>query len=83
MKEWIAARRRWLVVERLSAYGRDHNPIEFVWANLKASELANLCRDTIAEAAAYADSGLSRIGSDAGMCFAFLLHCGLSLRHKC
>jgi hypothetical protein len=38
-----------------------------------------LCPDTIEEAAAYAEDGLERIGTDADLCFAFLRHTSLSL----
>jgi hypothetical protein len=55
------------------------NPTEQVFGNLKSSELANLCRDTIAEVETIAESGLDRIGGDARLCFAFLRHSGLSL----
>ncbi|MCL4445793.1 MAG: transposase [Actinobacteria bacterium] len=79
MKAWIAEQRSWLVVEQLPAYGHDLNPVELIWGNLKASELANLCPDTIEEAAVFADKGLDRIGDDADLCFAFLRHCGLKL----
>lgn len=79
MQAWIATQRDWLVVERLPGYGHDLNPVELVWANLKSSELANLCPDTIEEAAVHADAGLDRIGTDADLCFAFLKHCGLNL----
>jgi transposase len=79
MKAWLVTQRHWLVVERLPAYGHELNPVELIWGNLKSSELANLCPDTIEEAANYADQGLDRIGSDTGMCFAFLRHCGLAL----
>ena len=79
MTAWLATQRSWLRVERLPAYGHDLNPVEQVWGNLKNTELANLCPDTIDDAAVAADDGLMRIGSDAGLCFAFLRHCGLSL----
>jgi putative transposase len=79
MKAFIASQRSWLVVERLPGYAHDLNPVEMIWGNLKASELANLCPDTIEEAALYADAGLERIGGDAQLCLAFLRHTGLSL----
>jgi putative transposase len=79
MQEWIATQRSWLVVERLPGYAHDLNPVELIWGNLKSTELANLCPDTIDEAALYAEDGLQRIGSDAGLCFAFLRHTGLKL----
>jgi hypothetical protein len=53
--------------------------VELIWSNLTSSELANLCPDTIEEAAVYAEDGLDRIGIHADPCFAFLRHCGLKL----
>ena len=79
MSAYIKSQRSWLVVERLPAYGHDLNPVEMIWGNLKSSELANLCPDTIDEAARFADAGLERIGGDSALCFAFLRHTGLSL----
>ena len=79
MRAWVARQRSWLVVERLPAYGHELNPVELVWGNLKSSELANLCPDTIDDAADHAEAGLERIGSDADLCFAFLSHCGIEL----
>ena len=79
MNAWIARQRSWLVTERLPPYGHDLNPVELVWGNLKSSELANLCPDTIADAADIADAGLDRIGGDASLCFAFLRRTGLTL----
>jgi len=79
MKDWIATQRHWLIVEQLPGYAHDLNPIEKVWGNLKGKELANLCPDTIDEAAVVADEGLCRIGSEADLCLAFLRHTGLKL----
>ena len=79
MKAWITSQRAWLVVEPLPGYGHDLNPVELIWGNLKPSELANLCPDTIKEAVGYAEGGLDRIGTDAELSFAFLRHCGLEL----
>jgi transposase len=79
MKDWITSQHRWLTVERLPGYAHDLNPIEMVWGNVKAVELANLCPDTIGEARAAAEAGLDRVSSSAELCFAFLSHTGLSL----
>jgi transposase len=79
MKDWIATQRHWLVVEQLPGYAHDLNPIEQVWGNLKGKELANLCPDTIDQAAQAADEGLCRIGSETELCLAFLHHTGLRL----
>jgi putative transposase len=79
MKAWLATQRPWLLVEPLPGYAHDLNPIEMVWGNLKASELANLCPDTVDEADTAAHTGLHRIGSNYQLCFNFLDHTGLRL----
>ena len=79
MADWITTQRSWLRVERLPAYAPELNPTEQVFGNLKSSELATLCRSSIAEVQTIAEDGLDRIGSDAPLCFAFLRHSGLSL----
>ena len=79
MKAFLKTQRHWLVTERLPPYGHDLNPVEQVWGNLKNRELANLCPDSVEEAAVFADDGLLRIGEDTRPCFSFLKHCGLSL----
>jgi len=63
MKAWIGAQRHWLRVEQLPGYAYDINPIEQVWGNVKGTELANLCPDTIDEAHAAAQAGLERVGT--------------------
>jgi transposase len=79
MTTWIASQRSWLFVERLPAYAPELNPTEQVWGNVKSTELANLCSDTITEVADIAEEGLDRISSDATLCSAFLRHAGLHL----
>jgi hypothetical protein len=79
MTAYLKGQRHWLVIERLPPYGHDLNPVEQVWGNVKGRELANLCPDSIGEAAWWAEEGLERVGGDAQLCFAFLRHCGLSL----
>ena len=79
MQRFLATQRHWLVVEPLPPYAYELNPVEQVWGNLKGTELANLCPDTIGEAAEIVDQGLCRIGSEARLCFALLRHCGLRL----
>ena len=79
MKAWIATQRSWLVVEQLPGYAHELNPMELVWGNLKNTELANLCPETIDEAEQVADAGLVRIGTNTQLCFNFLAHTGLSL----
>jgi transposase len=79
MQAWIRAQRRWLVVERLPGYAPDLNPVEGLWGNIKGTELANLCADSIDEPAHAARAGIDRVRSDADLAFAFLRRCGLPL----
>lgn len=79
MTAFLKTQRHWLVTERLPPYGHDLNPVEQVWGNLKNRELANLCPDSVEEAAVFADDRLLRIGEDTRLCFSFLQHYGLSL----
>jgi putative transposase len=79
MHAWIRTQRRWLVVERLPGYAPDLNPVEGLWGNVKGSELANLCADTIDATAHAAQAGIDRVRADRDLAFAFLRHCGLSL----
>jgi hypothetical protein len=79
MRDWVARQRDWLSIEPLPGYAPDVNPIERVWGNLKSTELANLCSDTIGEVTDIAHDGLDRIASDAALCLAFLHHTGLRL----
>jgi putative transposase len=79
MQRFLRKQRNWLVVERLPGYAPDLNPVEQIWGNLKGTELANLCLDTIGEAEEIVDQGLCRIGNETRLAFAFLRHCGLTL----
>lgn len=47
-----------------------------VWGNIKSVDLDNLCPDTIDEAQDFAESGLTRVGSNYELGFAFLAHTG-------
>ena len=79
MKAYLASQRLWLVVERLPAYAPELNPVEKLWANLKGSELANLCAETLDEPIRAARRGVERVRSDEDLLFAFLRATGLSL----
>lgn len=79
MKAYIASQRRWLVVERLPPYAPELNPVEKLWANLKGTELANLCAETLDEPIKAAHRGVERVRSDEDLLFGFLEATGLSL----
>jgi transposase len=79
MRAFLASQRDWLVTERLPAYAPELNPVEALWANLKATELANLFLDTVAEMETVARSGIDRVRSEDHLAWSFLRHTGLSL----
>ncbi len=79
MQAFLGTQRRWLTVERLPAYAPELNPVEGLWGNVKGTELANLCPDTIGEAMEAAESGINRVASDTDLCFSLLAKSGLAL----
>jgi transposase len=83
MTAFIASCRGSLRIERLPAYAPELNPVEALWGNVKGTELANRCPDTIDEAIQAAYHRLDRVASDTDLCFALQRHTGLSLSSKC
>jgi transposase len=79
MQQFLATQRSWLVVERLPAYAPELNPVEGLWANLKAVELANLVVDTLQDVVRAARQGVTRIRRKRKLLWSFLDHTGLSL----
>jgi transposase len=79
MQAYLREQRRWLTVERLPGYAPELNPVEGLWGNVKGTELANLCPDTIAEAMQAVDDGINRVANDTHLCFSLLAKSGLSL----
>jgi transposase len=51
MRVYLDSQRDWLAAERLPAYAPELNPVEYLRANLKDVELANLPTTTLAEVA--------------------------------
>jgi transposase len=79
MRAWLATQRAWLVVERLPAYAPELNPVEGLWASLKAVELANLTSPTLAEVIQQAHRGIDRVRRTPHLAYSFLRHAGLSV----
>jgi hypothetical protein len=79
MRTHLAAQRAWLSVERLPAYAPDLNPVEYLWANLKGTELASFTGDTIAEVADQAHHSIQPVCDSDSLIVGFLAHTGLSL----
>jgi transposase len=79
MRAHLHEQRHWLKVERLPAYAPELNPVEYLWANLKGTELANFTGDTVAEVADQAQHGIQRVCDSNSLVVGFLAHTGLSL----
>jgi transposase len=73
----VQAQHRWLQLERLPAYTPELNPVEAMWANLSARELANLCPETLDELATHVRRGVRRLRRHVNLGYAFLKHSGL------
>jgi transposase len=79
MRAWVDSQRDWLRVERLPAYAPELNAVEYLWANLKDLELANLPTTTLAEVANATEQGIQRVCKSDSLVVGFLAHTGLSL----
>jgi transposase len=79
MRAWLDSQRDWLTVERLPAYAPELNPVEYLWANLKDVELANLPTTTLAEVADATEQGIKRVCNHDDLVIGFLAHTGLTL----
>ncbi len=77
MKAYLASQKKRLIVEMLPGYSPDLNPVESLWGNLKAEELANLCADDLGEVAEGVRAGMARIGACEQYAESFLDHAGL------
>src|SRR5215216_6479808 len=79
MRAFLDSHRDWLTVERLPAYAPELNAVEYLWANLKDLELANLPTTTLAEVADATIQGIQRVCKHRDLAVGFLAHTGLSL----
>ena len=79
MRAWLDSQRDWLTVERLPAYAPELNPVEYLWANLKDMELANLSTTTLVQVADAAEQGIKRVCKREDLVTGFLAHTGLTL----
>jgi DDE superfamily endonuclease len=82
MRQWLATQRHWLRVERLPAYAPELDPMESLWTNLKAVELANFAGDTVVQVTDAAQRGVHRVCDDQQLVWSFLAHAGLTLDHQ-
>src|SRR6267142_1970974 len=79
MRAYLARQRHWLHVERLPGYAPELNPIEQVWGNVKAREMANVCAPELTALRRPLHTGLARVRRQSNLALAFLRHTGLQL----
>jgi hypothetical protein len=79
MRAYLDSQRDWLTAERLPAYAPELNAVEYLWANLKDVELANLPTTTLVEVADATEQGIQRVCKHEDLVVGFLAHTGLSL----
>ena len=79
MRAWLDSQHDWLTVERLPAYAPELNAVEYLWANLKDLELANLPTTTLAGLADATEQGIQRVCKSDSLVIGFLAHTGLTL----
>jgi transposase len=79
MQQFLGEQRHWLEVRRLPAYAPELNPVEGLWSNLKARELANRCDTRVSTLAFVARLGVDPVRSIRELPFSFLRHTGLEL----
>ena len=79
MRAYLDSQHDWLCAERLPAYAPELNPVEYLWANLKDVELANLPTTTLAEVTDAAEQGIQRVCNSEDLVVGFLAHTGLTL----
>ncbi|HEV2927653.1 MAG TPA: transposase [Propionibacteriaceae bacterium] len=79
MRAYLDSQHDWLTAERLPAYAPELNPVEYLWANLKDLELANLPTTTLAEVADATHQGIQRVCNSDDLVVGFLAHTGLAL----
>jgi transposase len=76
---YLESTHRKIVVERLPGYAPELNPAEYIWAYLKQHELANLCRDTLAQVKAYTARRLKSMQRRVALMAAFWKQSGLTI----
>jgi len=79
MRAFLDSQRDWLTAERLPAYAPELNPVEYLWANLKDLELANLPATSLTEVADATEQGIQRVCKHQDLVVGFLAHTSLSL----
>ena len=79
MRAYLDSQPDWLTAERLLPTPPSCNPVEYLWANLKDLELANLPTTTLEEVADATTQGIKRVCKRDDLVTGFLAPTGLAL----
>lgn len=74
VKDYIRSQRRWLRTEHLPPYAPDLNPVEYLWANISGTEMANFCADHIGQVHGKVRKAKRRIKQQPNLARGFLKH---------
>lgn len=77
VRQYVETQQHWLQVERLPGYAPELNPIEQLWENFGANEMANYAPDDIADLARQACRGIRRVRRRPELGWHFLKHAKL------
>jgi transposase len=77
VQDYIGSQRNWLTVEYLPAYAPELNPVEYFWAHMSGTDLANLSAKTLNEVGAHARKVACRVRHRVDLGRAFMKHSGL------
>lgn len=77
VQDYIRSQRKWLTFEYLPAYAPELNPVEFFWAHLSGTDLANHSAETLQDVAKHAHKAACRVRHRVNLGRGFLKHSGL------
>lgn len=80
--QYIQSQKHWLTVHWLPPYAPELNPVEDVWANLEANELANFAPDDLGPIVRQIRKGVRRIRRRIDLPWGFLRHPKLLRPHE-
>lgn len=77
VQNYIESQRHWLTVEYLPAYCPELNPVEYFWAHVSGTDLANLAAENLKEVRHHVHKAAGRVRCRQHLGQAFLKHSGL------
>lgn len=76
-KRYLAKQAGWLATEFFPPYAPENNPIEFFWAYISNTDMANFCADHLGQVRRQVHKAAGRVRHRQNLGRAFLKHSGL------